>query len=704
MAINFMKYTLSYILFSLFVFSSCAQTAEVDNSVEMKEANHLINESSPYLLQHAYNPVDWYPWGEEALKKAKEENKLILVSIGYAACHWCHVMEHESFEDEEVAAYMNEHFVAIKVDREERPDIDQVYMDAVQLLSGSGGWPLNCIALPDGRPVYGGTYFPKKQWMNLLTQVGDFVKNNPEKAEEQANALTAGIQSTSFVAEEELDLKHTKGDLDFIWENWAPKMDFTLGGNDRSPKFPLPVSYQYLLHYHYLSNKEEALNITTLTLNKMAEGGIYDQIGGGFARYSTDAKWKVPHFEKMLYDNGQLVSLYARTYQQTKDPYYKEIIQETIDFIEREMTSLEGGFYSSLDADSEGEEGKFYVWQASEMDEVLGKDNEWIKDYYNVSTSGNWESNNILFITQSKEKIANKYKLSIEELNSSLKKAKEVLLEERAKRIRPGLDDKILCSWNALMLNGYIDAYRCLGEDEYLKTAEASAAFMLSKFKKEDGGLYRNYKNGNASINGFLDDYAFTIQAFHSLYQTTFDEQWLIEADELMQYALTHFYDESTGLFFYTSDLDKALIARKIEVTDNVIPSANSELAKGLYVLGKLLYKEDYLSKSSRMMNKVKQQTPGGMSYFANWDILLAWEVSEPYEVVIVGKNAEEKRKEFDQYYLPNVFFAGGRTEGELEIAANKLVKGATTIYVCQNKVCQLPTESVEEALKQINK
>jgi uncharacterized protein YyaL (SSP411 family) len=670
----------------------------------MKEANHLINESSPYLLQHAYNPVDWYPWGEEALKKAKEENKLILVSIGYAACHWCHVMEHESFEDEEVAAYMNEHFVAIKVDREERPDIDQVYMDAVQLLSGSGGWPLNCIALPDGRPVYGGTYFPKKQWMNLLTQVGDFVKNNPEKAEEQANALTAGIQSTSFVAEEELDLKHTKGDLDFIWENWAPKMDFTLGGNDRSPKFPLPVSYQYLLHYHYLSNKEEALNITTLTLNKMAEGGIYDQIGGGFARYSTDAKWKVPHFEKMLYDNGQLVSLYARTYQQTKDPYYKEIIQETIDFIEREMTSLEGGFYSSLDADSEGEEGKFYVWQASEMDEVLGKDNEWIKDYYNVSTSGNWESNNILFITQSKEKIANKYELSIEELNSKLKKAKEVLLEERAKRIRPGLDDKILCSWNALMLNGYIDAYRCLGEDEYLKTAEASAAFMLSKFKKEDGGLYRNYKNGNASINGFLDDYAFTIQAFHSLYQTTFDEQWLIEADELMQYALTHFYDESTGLFYYTSDLDKALIARKIEVTDNVIPSANSELAKGLYVLGKLLYKEDYLSKSSRMMNKVKQQTPGGMSYFANWDILLAWEVSEPYEVVIVGKNAEEKRKEFDQYYLPNVFFAGGRTEGELEIAANKLVKGATTIYVCQNKVCQLPTESVEEALKQISK
>ncbi|MFT4968275.1 MAG: hypothetical protein ACI9O4_000002 [Chitinophagales bacterium] len=699
-----MKYTLIYILFSLFVFSSCAQTSEVDNSVEMKEANHLINESSPYLLQHAYNPVDWYPWGEEALKKAKEENKLILVSIGYAACHWCHVMEHESFEDEEVAAYMNEHFVAIKVDREERPDIDQVYMDAVQLLSGSGGWPLNCIALPDGRPVYGGTYFPKKQWMNLLTQVGDFVKNNPEKAEEQANALTAGIQSTSFVAEEELDLKHTKGDLDFIWENWAPKMDFTLGGNDRSPKFPLPVSYQYLLHYHYLSNKEEALNITTLTLNKMAEGGIYDQIGGGFARYSTDAKWKVPHFEKMLYDNGQLVSLYARTYQQTKDPYYKEIIQETIDFIEREMTSLEGGFYSSLDADSEGEEGKFYVWQASEMDEVLGKDNEWIKDYYNVSTSGNWESNNILFITQSKEKIANKYELSIEELNSKLKKAKEVLLEERAKRIRPGLDDKILCSWNALMLNGYIDAYRCLGEDEYLKTAEASAAFMLSKFKKEDGGLYRNYKNGNASINGFLDDYAFTIQAFHSLYQTTFDEQWLIEADELMQYALTHFYDESTGLFYYTSDLDKALIARKIEVTDNVIPSANSELAKGLYVLGKLLYKEDYLSKSSRMMNKVKQQTPGGMSYFANWDILLAWEVSEPYEVVIVGKNAEEKRKEFDQYYLPNVFFAGGRTEGELEIAANKLVKGATTIYVCQNKVCQLPTESVEEALKQISK
>ncbi|MDG1719686.1 MAG: DUF255 domain-containing protein, partial [Bacteroidia bacterium] len=342
-----MKITFLFTLTSLIFFSSCAQNDAGQIEKEMKNTNHLIDQSSPYLLQHAYNPVDWYPWGEEALKKAEDENKLILISIGYAACHWCHVMEHESFEDSSVAAYMNEHFVAIKVDREERPDIDQVYMNAVQLLSGSGGWPLNCIALSDGRPIYGGTYFPKNQWLNLLEQVGDFVKKNPEKAEEQAAALTAGVQNSELIQLREEASKHTKGDLVKIWDNWKPKMDFNQGGIDRSPKFPLPVSYEYLLQYHFLSKDESALNITEVTLDKMADGGIYDQIGGGFARYSTDAKWKVPHFEKMLYDNGQLVGLYARAFQHSKNPYYKQIVEESLGFIKREMISDEGGFYSS---------------------------------------------------------------------------------------------------------------------------------------------------------------------------------------------------------------------------------------------------------------------------------------------------------------------------------------------------------------------
>ncbi len=699
-----MKITFLFTLTSLIFFSSCAQNDAGQIEKEMKNTNHLIDQTSPYLLQHAYNPVDWYPWGEEALKKAEDENKLILISIGYAACHWCHVMEHESFEDSSVAAYMNEHFVAIKVDREERPDIDQVYMNAVQLLSGSGGWPLNCIALSDGRPIYGGTYFPKNQWLNLLEQVGDFVKKNPEKAEEQAAALTAGVQNSELIQLQEEASKHTKGDLVKIWDNWKPKMDFNQGGIDRSPKFPLPVSYEYLLQYHFLSKDESALNITEVTLDKMADGGIYDQIGGGFARYSTDAKWKVPHFEKMLYDNGQLVGLYARAFQHSKNPYYKQIVEESLGFIKREMTSDEGGFYSSLDADSEGEEGKFYVWKAEELDAVLGEESALIKEFYNVSESGNWESNNILYRTRSKEDVANKYGLGLDQFDQKLAKAKKALLKERSKRIRPGLDDKILCAWNALMLKGYVDAYRSIEGDEYLSMAEESALFILENFKRADGGLNRNYKNGHSSINGFLDDYAFTIEALIGLYQATFDEKWLIEADLLMVYALAHFGDENSMMFFYTSDEDKALVARKMEVTDNVIPSSNSAMAKNLYILGKLLYKDEYIDRSVQMLNNVKEQTSTGMSYYANWDILLSWLVSEPFEVVIVGKDYLAMRKEFDQHFLPNVFLAGGRIEGKLPILENKLVKGATTIYVCQNKVCKLPTASVQDALKQLNK
>jgi uncharacterized protein YyaL (SSP411 family) len=696
------------ILTSLIHLNSCAQHPDKKDDLPLeifKHTNLLIHESSPYLLQHAHNPVNWYPWGEEALAKAKAENKLIIISIGYAACHWCHVMEHESFEDEKVANYMNENFIAIKIDREERPDIDQVYMNAIQLLSGSGGWPLNCIALPDGRPVYGGTYFPKAQWMNLLQQVAAFVKNDPQKAEEQATALTQGVQQTELVQMNLEKSTNSIKDLDVIVEQWKDKMDFVNGGNNSAPKFPMPVSYQFLLHYNYLSGNKAALEISTLSLDKMADGGIYDQIGGGFARYSTDEIWKAPHFEKMLYDNGQLVSLYAKAYQQTKDPYYKTIIEETLRFIERELTSPENGFYSSLDADSEGEEGKFYVWTSSELDEILGSASPVIKDYYSVVGSGNWESgHNILYKTKTEEKIAAKHGISLKQLQEEVLKAKTVLLEKRAERIRPGLDDKILSSWNGLMLNGYVDAYRAFDNDAYLSKAIANANFILKKMKRKDGGLNRNYKNGKSSINGFLDDYSSVIQGLLNLYQATFDEQWLQEAESLTNYSLTHFYDTKSGMFFYTSDLDKALIARKMELTDNVIPASNSEMAKNLYVLGKILYKDDYIAKSKIMLNNVKSQTAGGMSYYANWDILLAWLVSEPHEVVIVGPACLEKRKEFDEHYLPNVFLAGGKKEGKFEITESKLVPGQTTIYVCQNKVCKLPTTKVEDALKQITK
>ena len=674
-------------------------------STEHKFTNHLIHESSPYLLQHAHNPVNWYPWGKEALDKAKKENKLIIISIGYAACHWCHVMEHESFENEEVAKFMNDNFVAIKVDREERPDIDQIYMNAVQLIAGSGGWPLNCITLPDGRPIYGGTYFPKAQWIDMLTQVSDFVKQNPDKAEQQAKLLTQGVQSNEMIYSNTEKLKFTKNDLNSIFTTWKRNVDFTNGGSSGAPKFPLPVGYQFLLHYNYLTQNADALNAVTLTLNKMADGGIYDQIGGGFSRYSVDAYWKVPHFEKMLYDNAQLVSLYSAAYQQTKNPKYKVVVCETLDFIQRELTSKEGGFYSSLDADSEGEEGKFYVWTNAELQNALGSKADLIIDYYNVTEAGNWEKgHNILLKSDNDKKIADKYNITEDELKGRILEAKKILLKERTKRIRPGLDDKILTSWNALMLKAYIDAYRTFDDKKYLDFALKNAEFINTKIKSADNRLYRNYKNGEASINAFLDDYAFTIAAFISLYQTTFNEKWLTDAQQLLEYTITHFYNKTSGMFYYTSDIDPALIARKVDITDNVIPSANSEMAKNLFILGKYFYNDDYIKKSEKMLSNVKQNALKGGAYFANWDILMTWFVSEPYEVAIVGKDFDAKLKELDKYYLPNVFVSGGENEGTLSLLESKLIKGQTTIYVCRNKACKLPVNEVKEALKQISK
>ena len=673
------------------------------NSTQHKFSNQLIHESSPYLLQHAHNPVNWYPWGKEALDKAQKDNKLIIISIGYAACHWCHVMEHESFESEDVANYMNEHFVAIKVDREERPDIDQVYMNAVQLLSGKGGWPLNCLALPDGRPIFGGTYFPKDQWLDMLSQVSDFVIKNPDKAEIQAKSLTEGVQNNEQIYANTEVPEFSINDLDEIFSIWKEDIDYSEGGQKRAPKFPLPVGYQFLLHYHSLTQNKDALNAVTLTLDKMANGGIYDQMGGGFSRYSTDAVWKVPHFEKMLYDNAQLVSLYTAAYQQTKDPNYKTIVTETLEFVQRELSSDEGGFYASLDADSEGIEGKFYVWTENELQKLLGDKAQIIIDYYNVSKAGNWEEGqNILFKSENEKEIADQYNITEQELALLVIEAKGILLNERAKRIRPGLDDKMLTSWNALMLKAYIDAYRVFDNQQYLDIALKNAAFINIKIKATDNRLNRNYKNGKATINAFLDDYAFTIQAFIAIYQATFEENWLEEAQQLTAYTLDHFYDKSSGMFYYTSDLDPMLIARKMELSDNVIPSSNSEMAKNLFVLGHYLYKDDYIQIARQMLSNIKQHALESGVYYANWDILMAWFATEPYEIAIVGDDCEAKRKEFDSHYLPHVFLSGGKNEGKLSLLDGKLIAGKTTIYVCRNKACQRPVSEVKEALKQI--
>ena len=704
-----MKLQLLIAYICLLSLTTCGQ-----NSKEKKEnmstplhkyTNQLINETSPYLLQHAHNPVNWYPWGEEALEKAKKENKLIIVSIGYAACHWCHVMEHESFENEEVASLMNDEFVCIKIDREERPDIDQVYMNAVQLISGRGGWPLNCITLPDGRPIYGGTYYPAKNWMELLTNVNRFVKESPDRAENQATELTKGVNSTEFITLNEDKAQFSTLDLDRMFTHFEKQLDPVNGGNKGAPKFPMPVGYEFLLHYNYVMDEPEALEAVILTLNKMANGGIYDQIGGGFSRYSTDAYWKAPHFEKMLYDNAQLVSLYSSAYQLTKNPTYKNTIEETLSFVDRELSAKEGGFYSSLDADSEGEEGKFYVWKYEEIKNLIKNETDLISDYYNIEKDGNWENGeNILLKTLSNSAFAQKNNLSEKELIAKVNDFKSILLKEREKRIRPALDDKILTSWNALMLKGYVDAYRTLNKKEYLNKALKNAHFICEKLKSKDNRLFRNFKNETASINGFLDDYAFTIQAFISLYQATFDEKWLIHAEELLRYSINHFYDEKNGMFYYTSDIDPSLIARKMEVSDNVIPSSNSEMAKNLFLMGRYTYNNKFIEMSKKMLNNVKENTIKGGSYYANWGVLMAWLSSETYDVTIVGKDCRKMRAEFDTYFLPNVFLSGGIEEGKSELLKNKLIPNETTIYVCQDKACKSPVNSIEKALNQINK
>lgn len=665
--------------------------------------NELIHESSPYLLQHAHNPVNWHPWGEKALDLARKDNKLIIISIGYSACHWCHVMEHESFEDTSVAAIMNKHFISIKVDREERPDVDQVYMDAVQLISGQGGWPLNAFALPDGKPFYAGTYFRKEDWIKVLKYFIDQYEKDPEKLTEQAENVTNGLRSIEQVPDKSTGNEYTMEQLDKIFSNLRPHLDMRKGGINRAPKFPMPVAWKYLMHYDYLGGEKKAHESVISTLDNMAKGGIYDHVGGGFARYSTDADWHVPHFEKMLYDNAQLMELYARGYQITGDPIYRDVVYETHEFIQRELSSGEGGFYASLDADSEGEEGKYYVWTLAEIEKVLGKEAALFSDYYNLSEHGNWEhGKNILIRKKTDAEIAEKHGFTEKELKETIKQWKTVLLKGRSRRIAPGLDDKILSSWNALMARAYAYSYQAFAEPEFLEIALKSARFLETIAIGDDLQMTRNYKNGKSSIPAFLDDYAFTISAFIEIYRSTFDESWLKKAEALTNYTLEHFLDEQTGMFFYTHDKHSNLIVRKKEISDNVIPSSNSEMAKNLFQLGTYLYREDLLQISRQMLQIVQKDIRQNPYYYSNWAILEANMVHPPYEVVILGDNFEEVRRSFGVKYLPNVILTGGRREGDMDLHRGKYSEGETMIYVCRDRVCKLPVREFSEAMEQI--
>ena len=678
------------------------------NSESMKHpyTNALVNETSPYLLQHAHNPVDWNAWNETTLEKAKTENKLILISVGYAACHWCHVMEHESFEDSIVAQVMNKSFINIKVDREERPDVDQVYMNAVQLMTGSGGWPLNVIALPDGRPVWGGTYFKKEQWMDALEQISKLYADNPEKLQDYADKLEEGIKSLDVV---QLNTDEPVFDTPFIQnavKSWSKQFDKNQGGMNKAPKFMMPNNYHFLLRYAHQNNDTELLDFVNLTLTKMAYGGVFDQIGGGFSRYSVDAKWHIPHFEKMLYDNGQLVSLYTDAYLITKNEIYKDIVIETLKYIKQEMTTSNGAFYSSLDADSdtsegELEEGAFYVWTKNELNTLLKEDFELFSDYYNINNYGFWEHDNYVLIRKDDDdSIIKKHNLTKTILVEKKEAWKVLLLKERNQRAKPRLDDKTLTSWNAIMLKGYTDAYRVFGNDDYLAIAEKNANFIVNNQLREDGGLYHNYKNGKSSINGYLEDYAATIDAFITLYENTLDEKWLTTAKGLANYTFDHFFDSASNMFFFTSNEDASLVSRSIEYRDNVIPASNSIMAKNLFKLSHYFDNEHFSATAMTMLNNIKPEMQEYPSGYSNWFDLMLNYAQPYYEVAIVGANVKQKIDELNKTYIPNKLIAGSTSENNMPLLENRYNPNNTLIYVCVNKACKLPVSKVKDAIK----
>lgn len=685
----------SLILFVLLFSCSCSTN-------QKHKSNGLIHESSPYLLQHAYNPVHWNPWKESILEKAENENKLLIISIGYAACHWCHVMEHESFEDSLVAAKMNNSYYSIKVDREERPDIDQIYMNAAQLLNGTGGWPLNVIALPNGQPVFAGTYFPKEKWIKVIDYFSELYQNDPERLIIQAEKITQGINEIDRPTLKKEKLIFDDTTLVQINKRLSSKIDTLYGGQIGTQKFPMPALHEYLLTQDFYHTNSTFGSLVKTTLNAMADGGIYDHLGGGFSRYTVDEKWKIPHFEKMLYDNAQLISLYSHAYQKYHDPVYEKIVKETITFCNQELRDASGAYYSSIDADSEGKEGKYYAWSAQEIDSLLGGDASIFKMRYGITKKGNFEGENVLNKTATLEAIAKVHMKDTFYVKQSIDNSERILSEFRIHRIKPNVDDKSLTAWNALMIIGLLDAYATFSDTTYLNDALKTAEYIQKYQQKNDGQILRNFKGGKSSIHGFLDDYALTALAFIQLYESTFDESWLYKANKIKEYVNQHFIDEESKMYYYTSDLNQKLIVRKIDLSDNVIPSSNSIMANVLILLGQYMYIEEDLNHAKQMLSNCKDKYTQYPTFYSNWARLYSLIGHTQYEVAIVGPNAEEKRAAFSKYYLPNKILLGGENEGSLALLKGKAISDNTSIFVCQNKTCRLPVISINEALKQL--
>lgn len=669
--------------------------------------NELNLETSPYLLQHANNPVHWKAWNANSLSLAKKENKLIIISIGYSACHWCHVMEHESFEDNDVAAVMNSNFINIKIDREERPDIDAVYMKAVQIMTGQGGWPMNVVTLPDGRPIWGGTYFRKNDWINSLDRLNEIYKTQPQTILDYADKLNDGLQSLSIVSTSETEVELNMDVLDNLVSKWQKSFDLDFGGMARAPKFMMPTNYEFLLRYGYQTKNQSILDFVNLTLTKMAYGGLFDTVDGGFSRYSVDMKWHVPHFEKMLYDNGQLVSLYANAYKLTSNNLYKEVIEKTLNFVEKEWLTIEGSFYCALDADSLNldnhlEEGSFYVWTKSELQQLIKEDFDLFSIVFNVNEFGFWEHQNYVLIqNKSLEEIAKSQNTTLENLEQKKKSWEQLLYTEREKRSKPRLDDKCLTSWNAIMLKGFVDAYKALGNQKYLDNALQNAHFIIRTVWSSEGNLKHSYKEGKATINGFLEDYAHVIQAFISLYEVTFDEQWLQNSKQMMDYCFENFYDASQQFFSFTSHQDEDLMTNYYEVEDNVIPASNSVIADALYKLS-IYFNNSYYEKVCQQMLQNMIQSIDYPSAFSNWLNVLMHFSEENKELAICGKNALEYLNKLNQNYSPNIIIAGSTKISTLPFLENRFLDNETLFYLCQNKTCQKPINEINEISQKI--
>jgi uncharacterized protein YyaL (SSP411 family) len=676
--------------------------------------NRLAGETSPYLLQHAHNPVDWYPWGPEALARARAEDKPIFLSIGYSACHWCHVMERESFEDPRTAAVMNGAFVNIKVDREERPDLDGIYMQAVQAMTGSGGWPMTVFLMPDGTPFYGGTYFPPDDRPNMpsftrvLGAIADAWQNR------RADVVQTGTQLREHLAQGSLTSQTAAttgalepGLLDAAGRGLAAQHDPEFGGFGGAPKFPQPMALEFLLRYARRSGDEAAQDVAVHSLDLMARGGIYDHLGGGFHRYSTDAEWLVPHFEKMLYDNAQLARVYLMGFQATGNPYFRQVAEEVIEYVLRDMTDPSGGFYSTEDADSEGEEGAFYVWRPAELRALLGdEDARVFGEYYDVRQPGNFEGRaSILHVDDPPAELAARLGLAEADLLRTLERGRQVLFEARAKRVRPARDEKVLAAWNGMMLRAVAEAARVLGRTDFLEAALKNADFLLSTMRRPDGVMYRTWKPGHAArLNGYLEDQANVADGLVALYEATFDPRWLGAAAVLADIILARFADAAHGGFFDTSSDHETLISRPKDIFDNATPSGNAVAADVLLRLGLLTGKAEYERAAEGVLNLLREPMSRYPLGFARALNALDFRLGRPKEVAIVGRpgaaDTEAMLRVVFGPFLPNKVVAGAAHGNGVAIPlleGREQRDGRATAYVCEHYVCQAPTTDPEE-------